>query len=338
MSKLRKTLLLLLAVLALLVIGSYVFLQLQLDKVGRLTAGETQFGAEDFEADGDHEDTLDAVEWSKLNGITAKEGVTNILLVGQDTREEGERARSDSMILLSIDSNRQQLSMVSLMRDLYVQIPGYQPNKINAAYRFGGFELLDSTIETNFGISVDYNVAVDFNGFKDIIDAMGGIDLRLSQAEVDYLSGATEDGRKHSGTDPISGLRAGMNHLDGDAALAYARTRYVATENARDDFGRTERQRIVIQTVFQALKQQPWTELLSLYDAVADDISTDMTNDEMLSMALTVYSMGADSIQEYRIPEDGGYTNEWVRKMAVLVPTSWDLLRANLQDFLYGEA
>ena len=63
-----------------------------------------------------------------------------------------------------------------------------------------------------------------------------------------------------------------------------------------------------------------------------------MTEHEMLSMALTVYSMGADSIQEYRIPEDGGYTNEWVRKMAVLVPTSWDLLRANLQDFLYGEA
>lgn len=335
MSKLQKVVLLILSVLALLVIGAYIFLQIQLNKVGRLSAGETSFSAEDFEEDGEHEDTLSAVDWGKANGIQPQEGVTNVLLIGQDTRQEGERARSDSMMILTIDSNRNRLCITSLMRDLYVQIPGYRDNKINAAYRFGGFELLDATIEANFGISIDYNVEVDFEGFKDIIDAMGGIDIRLNQAEVNYLNGTSEEGQKHRGTAPISGLQVGMNHLDGDAALAYARTRYVATDNARDDFGRTERQRIVLQTVYQSLKVQSWTDLLSLYDAVADDLATDMTNDQMLSLALSAYSMGVDSMEEFRIPQDEAYTNEWVGNMLVLVPTSWDVLRANLQSFLY---
>lgn len=336
MSRLRTVLLMFLSVIALLVIGVYLFLQVQLNKVGRLTAGETQFSTEDFEEDGDHADTIAAVEWGKQNGILTKEGVTNVLLVGQDTRQEGERARSDSILVLSIDSNRKQISVVSLMRDLYVQIPGYKDNKLNAAFRFGGFDLLDETIETNFGISIDYNVSVDFQGFREIIDLMGGIDLPLSQAEVDYLSGNTQAGREHSGTDPIHGLKAGVNHLDGTAALAYARTRYVPTEHASDDFGRTERQRIVIQTVFQKVRTRSWEQLLGLYGASAPYIATDMTNDQILALALTAYSMGAESIQEFRVPEDDNYTDEWVRNMSVLMPTDWDLLRENLQSFLYG--
>lgn len=92
------------------------------------------------------------------------DGVVNVLLVGQDTRKAEERARSDSMILLSVNKNTNQLTMISLMRDLYVQIPGYSDNKLNAAYAFGGFELLDETIATNFGIAVDYNVEAQLQG------------------------------------------------------------------------------------------------------------------------------------------------------------------------------
>lgn len=324
MSRIRKVVLIILAVLALMVIGAYAFLQAQLSKINRVSAGETQFTAEDFEEDEEGPDTLDSIDWGEQNGIETQEGVVNILLVGQDTRQSGERARSDSMIVLSIDNNRKRLSMVSLMRDLYVQIPGYSDNKLNAAYRFGGFELLDATIETNFGIKIDHNVEVDFTGFQEIIDAIGGIDITLNSAEVDYLS------------DVDSSLRVGVNHLDGRTALWYARTRKVGTDTERDDFGRTQRQRIVIQTVFQQMKDKPWNELLALYDTVAGVLTTDMNNDEILSLALTAYNIGTDSIDEYRVPEDGGYSGQRIRKMAVLVPNDWNVLRANLQEFIYG--
>lgn len=337
MSKVRKVILIILAVLALMVIGAYAFLQAQLNKINRVTAGETEFTDEDFDEDTDEADTidLDSLDWGIQNGVETREGVVNILLVGQDTRVAGQRARSDSMIILSIDNNNKRLSMISLMRDLYVKIPGYSDNKINAAYAFGGFELLDATIAENFGISIDYNVEVDFEGFKDIIDAIGGIDIRLNEAEVSYLSGSSKYSSKGGGNS-FSGLTVGYNHLDGEAALAYARIRYVNTDTSHDDFGRTERQRTVIQTVFQQMKDEPWTNLLALYDSVADDLTTDMTNDEILSIALTAYNLGADSIDEYRVPEDGAYSSEYIRKMSVLVPTNWDNLRANVQEFIYG--
>lgn len=339
MSKLRKVVLIILTVLALMVIGAYAFLQVQLNKIDRVTTEETEFTTEDFEEDTDEPDTIDinSIEWGD-SGVEIKNdnGVVNILLVGQDTRVAGQRARSDTMIVLSVDSVNKRLSMLSIMRDLYVQIPGYSDNKINAAYAFGGFDLLDATIEQNFGVHIDYNVEVDFQGFKDIVDAIGGIDVELNQAEVNYLSCYSDYGKKHNNT-PISGLVVGTNHLDGTAALAYARIRYVATNTERDDFGRTQRQRIVIQNMFQKLKDEPWTDLLNVYSSVADDVTTDMTNDEILSLALTAYGLGVNEIDEYRIPEDGAYSGQYVRGMSVLLPNDWNTLRANVQEFVYGQ-
>lgn len=116
----------------------------------------------------------------------------------------------------------------------------------------------------------------------------------------------------------------------------YARIRYVGTGNYRDDYGRTQRQRIVIQTVFRQIKDQPWGSLLTIYDKVSGDLTTDMTNDEILSIALTAYGLGADSIDEYRIPADGTYSGQRVHGMAVLVPNDWNSTRADLQEFIYG--
>lgn len=316
-----RILLVVLLILLLLAGGLFLFIQIKLGQIGRL--GPIIFTAEDFDADTSAADTIEAVDWGDAGIATSVEGVVNILLVGQDTRVDGERARSDSMIVFSINKNTEQITMVSLMRDIYVQIPGYSDNKLNAAYQFGGFELLDQTIETNFGINIDYNVEVDFSGFKDIIDTIDGVYVSLNQEECDYFN------ELH----PTWGLKEGICHLTGKQALAYARLRKIG--NA--DFERTERQRTIIQATYAKLRKESWSDLLKVYDICAENISTDMSNTQIISIASSAYAMDLDSINSYRIPANNSYTDEVVRGMMILVPTDWNETRQTLWSYLYGD-
>ena len=298
----------------------------ELSKINRL--GASIFTKEDFDQDASGADTIEAVDWGEAHVATKVDGVVNILLVGQDTRGE-QRQRSDSMIILSINKNTKQMTMVSIMRDLYVQIPGYSDNRINSAYAFGGFELLDATIEQNFGVVIDYNVEVNFNGFKDIVDKVGGIDVDLTEAEVEYMN--SEKFAHTMNYKQKQNFKVGTNHLDGAQALCYARIRRVG-----DDFARTQRQRTIIQTVYQKAKEESWTKLLGIYESVADDLTTDMDALQLVSVAFSGYNMGLDSINSYRVPSDGSYLNETINRMMVLVPKDWNATRNELKEFLYG--
>ena len=319
---------LLIVLLALVVIagGLYLFVQVKLGAINRVEPDEynEEVSVEEVSAPV-------AVDWGTAKVATSVDGVVNVLLVGQDSRT-GKRERSDTMILFSINKNSNQLTMVSLMRDLYVQIPGYGGRKLNAAYQLGGFDLLDQTISDNFGVVVDYNVEVDFSGFKDIVDSLGGVDVELTQEEVDYLSGggaAYTHGRTYD-------VVLGQNHLDGKAALDYARARHV--EGAAD-FGRTQRQRKLLKIVYNDLKKASWLKLLGVYDSVADNITTDMNNTQILSIAFSAYSMGKKDINSYRIPASGMYygADFGGELNSMLVPKDWDETRQLLQDYLYSE-
>ena len=195
-----------------------------------------------------------------------EEGVTNILLIGNDSRENGEDGRSDAMILLSISNKTKKIYMTSLLRDMYVEIPGHKDNRLNAAYSYGGAELLMETIEQNFDIHISRYVLVNFEAFANLVDAVGGVDLELTGKEVEYVNGYLVEynillGRPE-GTDYFDDLSGGMVHLNGPQALAYCRNRYIGT-----DFGRTERQRKVLTEVIHKL---PKGCLLYTSDA-ADD-------------------------------------------------------------------
>lgn len=326
--KSRALRVLLIVLVILLVLGGALaaFGGFELSKINRL--GASIFTKEDFDQDASGADTIEAVDWGEAHVATKVDGVVNILLVGQDTRGE-QRQRSDSMIILSINKNTKQMTMVSIMRDLYVQIPGYSDNRINSAYAFGGFELLDATIEQNFGVVIDYNVEVNFNGFKDIVDKVGGIDVDLTEAEVEYMN--SEKFAHTMNYKQKQNFKVGTNHLDGAQALCYARIRRVG-----DDFARTQRQRTIIQTVYQKAKEESWTKLLGIYESVADDLTTDMDALQLVSVAFSGYSMGLDSINSYRVPSDGSYVNETINRMMVLVPKDWNATRNELKAFLYG--
>ncbi len=219
--------------------------------------------------------------------------VKNILLVGQDRRPGQGRQRSDSMILLTINTSRKTITMTSFMRDQYVEIPGYLPNKLNAPYVSGGFKLLNATLEENFGILIDGNVEVDFTSFAKLVDMLGGVEIELTQAEVDWL-------RYHNGHD----LKAGMNLLTGEQALNYSRIRKLDS-----DYKRSQRQQKVLTSLFEAYKNKPVTELFSILDDILGMVKTDMSNAEILSLAGDILPMlSSMETNNLRIPVDGTFS------------------------------
>lgn len=282
---------------------------------------------EDFERDSDT--LLDTMKDSDMDFSTANvlkdQNVVNILLIGRDTRED-ERGRSDSMIVLSLNRQTQEISMVSLMRDSYVQIPGYSNNKLNSAFAFGGYELLDETIAKNYGIHIDYNVGVNFEGFEKVIDRLGGIEVELTKAEAKYLM---NDIYIDAGK-----LKEGTNLLNGETALCYARARYVSTGTESNDFGRTARQRIVLTKVYEKMMQKSLPEIWKLLDSVMDCIETDMNNLDIVSLGTEFYNMGIENLQSYRLPMNGEFTDEKVNGMSVLA-LDWDKARSHMQEWLY---
>ena len=129
------------------------------------------------------EQSMDTYEGELLNDRQ----VLNILLIGADTRYNQTSGNSDTMILISIDTKNKKLKLLSFMRDTYVNIPGYGNTKLTHSFSYGGAELTVRTIQLNYGIQIDRYAIVDFNSFKNIIDKLGGIDIELSQEEVDYI-------------------------------------------------------------------------------------------------------------------------------------------------------
>lgn len=259
----------------------------------------------------------DDIWLEQADKLMAGKHILNILLVGQDRREGEPRMRSDVMLLVTVNTEEKTVSMTSLLRDLYVQIPGYYKNRINVAYYLGGAELLFDTIEYNFGIRPDKFVEVDFQGFVDVVELVGGIDMELTKKEADHLN-ANEFGYDFPGED--WNLKEGMNRLNGKQAVAYARIRKI---DPTADFARTERQRKVIAALVEEAKGMNLLEVNELLLEMADVITTDMTSREILSYAALLYPIldELDEIESLRIPADGAYYMAGVEGVgSVLVP------------------
>ena len=274
------------------------------------------------------------VTWSNSETVSGSDDVVNILLIGQDRRPGEGRARSDAMIIASINKTDKTIKLTSLMRDMYVQIPGYSDNRINAAYAFGGMETLDATIKENFDIDIDGNIEVDFSGFKDVIDSIGGIDMEIDADEIDVMNDYVRDINRQTGENTESSLvtQAGMQHLNGTQALAYSRIRYVGN----GDFGRTERQRKVLMAAFDEVSNLSIPEMLSLADTVLPLLTTDMSSGDLIRLATDVLTLGISDIETHNIPEDASYRSASIRGMSVLVP-DLDSCRRVLQEIIYGE-
>lgn len=254
---------------------------------------------------------------------------TNILLLGLDRRpDEGYVTRSDTMMLMTIYPPGPRVALLSIPRDLYVDVPGYGETRINTAHFWGenetpggGPALALQTVARNFGVPVGHYVRVDFGGFRAIVDAVGGIDVVVEQPIVDDAY-PTDD----YGTMRIE-IPAGPQHMDGETALRYARSRHGAS-----DFDRAERQQqIVVALARRLLEPAVWPKLPAVYRAVADHVDTDLTVGDALWLAPTLYRVGADGIERRTITRE--MTEPWTTPSgaSVLLPR-WEAIRPLIQE------
>lgn len=263
--------------------------------------------------------------------------IINILLLGEENIYHANRGRTDAIIVVSINLNGGPLKMVSFQRDLYVSIPGHNSNRINAAYVKGGFKRAVETIEQNFGIDIDGYAKVDFEGFENLIDKLGGLRISLTARESEYLN-TTKYISKPSERNTV----AGYQNMTGSQVLGYCRVREISTASGlRDDRGRNYRHRVVLQALFEKFKDQTPTQLVSLMNECLSYVTVSSNLEDLAKQCVfEVVENKMFEIDTMQIPQSGMYESQTVpdetgKGMDVIVyfPSNVE----KLQKFIYGE-
>ena len=259
------------------------------------------------------------------------EGYRNIVLFGVDSRSNAleKSTHSDTIIIASIDNSTKDVKLASVYRDTYVNIPDLGYKKINAAYFNGGYSLALSTINKNFDLDIREYVTVNFQALVNVIDLLGGIELDIQENELKYLNGYVKELNKINGTSVGRLSSAGTQTVNGTQATAYARIRYTAG----GDFKRTERQRIVVQKIFDKVKSSDLSTINKVINEMFPQISTNLSNTDILNLAKDVFS--------YNIVEQTGFPFEkdahTYNKVSYVFPINLADNVSKLHEFLFGE-
>ena len=280
-------------------------------------------------------DQMNYEQNESVSGPLKENGVTSVLLIGSDSRTSGTEGRSDAMILITISDRTKTVHMTSLLRDMYVEIPGHDGNRLNAAYAYGGPELLMETINQNFGTGVYHYAVVNFEAFANLVDAVGGVELELTYEEVQWVTAYLNEYNEHRGmpmeTDYLDTSLSGNIHLNGAQALAYCRNRYIGT-----DFARTQRQRNVLSAVMKKLPGALITNPGGLINGLFPNLTTNLTQGECMRLAMMAGKLLTYDIVQDSLPLDGTYSNATIREMSVL-QVDFDQNRAYIRKEIYGE-
>lgn len=264
------------------------------------------------------------------------EDVYNVLLVGVDRQDQTWNGNSDSMILVSIDKENDRVSMVSLMRDTYVDIPGVGYQKLNNAYARGAGPLLCQTVTDTYKIEVDRYIAVDYWNLVDIIDLIGGVSLDVTPAEAEVMNGYIDDMCKRQlEIDPEPHFvpdEGGSLYCDGVQAVAYCRNRWVGNS----DYQRTERQRYVLQQLLAEVKQMSVAQMTEKMKGILEYVTTNIPETEIWGMLSELPDMLQYKVETDRIPYDNMYDVIDVNGQGMLVP-DWEPTIEKLHEFVYGE-
>ena len=289
---------------------------------------------EDLSAKGD-EINPSTIIWPNTSGIGRHEdGVYNVLVLGEEAIGSGDaRGRTDVIVVATINTVNKTLKLTSLMRDMLVQIPGFKDNKLNVAYEEGGLDLLYETIALNLDLKLDGCVMVNFENFEKIVDEMGGLEITLTDGEADYLNTTNYI------SDPANrDVVAGTQLLNGNQVLGYARVRKRSTITGNNnDYGRTDRHRIILNAIFEKYKTSNKAELANLMLKYLPMITTDIDSKAFQLFLNSYIDMGTMKIEQCRIPADGTFQdNVKVRGMSVLIPDYEANIKV-LHSFIFGD-
>ncbi|MBQ8159852.1 MAG: LCP family protein [Clostridia bacterium] len=249
----------------------------------------------------------------------AEEDFFTILLIGSDAYESdeaaGERGRADTTIFVQVDAANKKIRMVSFLRDLYLPIPGKNQNRLNAAYMWGGERLLRRTLKNNFGITADAYMEVNFSRLIRLIDAIGGIDLEVSEEEQRQVNSILRFYNTHTGDPEEDQLleASGTVHLTGKQALCYARIRKID-----NDFERTKRQRKVVEAAFHRVMEMDLAAIARIVGENLDAVNTDLTLQDCLRLIPLAVRCTNASFSTMTVPAPGTWKNEMVGSMSVL--------------------
>jgi LCP family protein required for cell wall assembly len=260
-------------------------------------------------------------EVQKTIPIPQDKDVYNILLIGSDNRGQEVNGRSDTMIILSINKRTKKIHMVSLMRGLYVNIPEHGYGMLNASYSYGGPKLLLQTIADNLRVQVDDYVMVNFAGFIKAINTVGGVSIKLTSAEVNYLTPVF----------PGAGLIFGTNELNGDIALEYARIRHIDS-----DYARTGRQRAVIQALIKKMTSLSVSQMDTTARQLLPLVKTNKSGTALIGLAIDGLKYRSYPIKQLMLPIEGTHRMIVVRGAQM---ESFDIAKnvEALQNFLYTD-
>ncbi|MDD5371418.1 MAG: LCP family protein [Anaerolineaceae bacterium] len=262
-----------------------------------------------------------------INRFPRPDGQVNILIFGSDYRPES-GYRTDVIMLLSLNTKTGKASLISFPRDLYVDIPGWEMQRLNTAQAHGGFELTQKTFELNFGVHPDFYIMTNFQGFKGIIDTLGGINVYAAR----NLSDTCDLPQKAA--DGFCSVGPGWVTMNGDTALWYARARH-----STSDFDRTRRAQEVIQAVFvRLLNLNAITRGAELYKQFRSSVETNITLQQALDLlplatkladlkGLTRYAVSYDSVTSWKTPEGA----------QVLLPHTEDIFKNIIAKAVYGQ-
>ena len=286
--------------------------------------------------DGTDSGGTESAKSGMLGGLYHDDAVTNILLLGVDNYQVQDAGRSDSMMLVSVDTRHKKLKTTSFLRDMYVAIPGHGSNKLNAAYssnggKVNGAEGVASTIEANFGVDVDRFVIIDFDAFPKIIDRLGGVTITLTNEKDGY--GRTEADLINKYSKDPKKVHTGVNNLTGLQARYYARIRDIG-----DDYERTQRQRKIFESIVSKMKTSSLPTILGVLSDTLPLVTTNMTKNEVVSMAQNSLTYLNYPVSEHRVPADDEFQSKKVyigKSLSDVLVPDLDKCRQSLAAFLY---
>ncbi len=291
-----------------------------------------------FSASGDDEfDTYSSDE------LVSDKKVQNIMLFGIDSDTEG-GARSDSMIMLSIDKRHKEIKLTSFQRDTLVYCPdeenpeGTYHTKLTNAFAYGSIPLALNTIEANFGVEVENYVSVNFETFRTIVDTLGGVEIELTDREILYINCQIAQNNQTEYLD----AQAGLVKLNGTQALWYARNRGGDIINGVDftegtDWDRTERQRKFLEAVFSSLSEASPLKLLKIAKAVSPHLTTNLTEKEIMSLFYRApFYLGYD-LKKASMPSEDTWHYDVNYAGDIIYVDDWQKTREDFHSFLFGD-